>query len=296
MPEPVRGWAGARRWLGLGLGFALALLLAAAGAVVAQTRPAVIEVLLPDTDVELKLDDRVVRAPGRIYTVVTPPLEPGQAHRLTIEATLVPNVYTKVIRTREVTVRAGETVSLDLGPARSQPGDDVRISWVPTPETIVIEMGRLAGIGPGDVVYDLGCGDGIMIITAVKKMGAGKGVGIDVDPQRVAEARANARSAGVEDRIEIREGNILTLDPRDVADASVVMLYLGDEMNRQLRSYLWRALKPGTRIVSHRFEMDDWTPEKTVSIGDTDGERYVLHRWTVTGKEKEGHYPRTAAQ
>jgi uncharacterized protein (TIGR03000 family) len=285
------------------LGLALVVLLSA-GAAPGQAddkagrpakQPATIEVIVPDTKVEVKIGGSVARQTGRSRTFTTPPLEPGKTYHYRVEATIAPNVYTTIIRTREVALKAGERITVDVRSPKAEPGDDVRISWFRTPRPVAIKMGELARIGTDDVVYDLGCGDGIMIITAVTTMGARKGVGIDIDPKMVAKARANAEKAGVKDKIEIRKGNILKLDPKDVADATVVMLYLGDELHRQLRPYLWRALKPGTRIVSHRFLMDDWKPEKTITVTWV-GDEYTLHLWTITGQEKAGRYARMNVQ
>jgi SAM-dependent methyltransferase len=136
------------------------------------------------------------------------------------------------------------------------------VIWVPTPDEVVDEMMALADVKPGDVVYDLGCGDGRLVIAAAKR-GAGKAVGVDIDPDRIREARAAAREAGVADKVTFIEGDLFTMD---FSDADVVTLYLLPELNLRLRPKLL-ALRPGTRIVSHAFDMGDWTPdvERTVN-------------------------------
>jgi cyclopropane fatty-acyl-phospholipid synthase-like methyltransferase len=148
------------------------------------------------------------------------------------------------------------------------------IHWVPTPDPVVNGMLKLAGVGKTDVVYDLGCGDGKIVIAAAK-LGA-RGVGIDIDPQRVAEANANVKKAGLEGRVQIRLGDIF--DPAvKFDDATVVTLYLLNTLNEKLKPRLRAELKPGTRIVSHAFRMgDDWAPEKTESV---DGINFFL--WTI---------------
>ncbi len=203
-------------------------------------------------------------------------------------AVIDPNNYTTITRTKTVTFKAGKEITVDL--KQKDPNDRVKIRWVPTPKDIAKEMAKMAKMGKEDVVYDLGCGDGIMIITAVKELGAKKGVGIDLDPVRVKEATAAAKAAGVDNKIEIRMGDIL--DVKDISDASVVMLYLADEMNLRLRPMLWKSLKPGSRIVSHRFIMGDWKPDVTKEVKGEDGDEYTLHLWTITGKEKDGKYPK----
>ena len=124
-------------------------------------------------------------------------------------------------------------------------------------------MIKLAGVGPADVVFEPGCGDARITIEAVKA-GARKGVGIDIDPERVTESRGLVKAAGLDDRIEIRQGD--ALDIRDLSEASVVFLYMGDHFNLLIRPHLWRELKVGARVVSHRFTMGDWKPDRTVQV------------------------------
>jgi ribosomal protein L11 methylase PrmA len=143
-------------------------------------------------------------------------------------------------------------------------------------------MIKLAGIGKDDVVYDLGCGDGRMVIAAVKQGGAKKGIGVDIDPQRVKEAKENVQKEGVADKVEIREGDALKV--KDLSDATVVLLYMGNEFDLLLRPILEKQLKPGARIVSHRFTMGDWKPEKTETLTGKDGDRYLIHLWRIEKK------------
>ncbi len=140
------------------------------------------------------------------------------------------------------------------------------VHFVPTPMEAVMEMLQVAGVGPGDVVYDLGCGDGRFVINAVQKFGAKRGVGIDIDPVRVKESRENAISAGVSDRTTFFQGDLFESDFRD---ASVVTLYLLPSLNLKLRPKLFRELKPGSRIVSYAFDMDDWKADVTSRVGSS---------------------------
>ena len=126
-----------------------------------------------------------------------------------------------------------------------------------TPEDVVEAMLKMAGVTQEDVVYDLGCGDGRFVITAAKKFGA-RGVGVDIDPVRIEESNENARKGGVTDHVRFIEGDLFQTDIRG---ATVVTLYLLNELNLQLRPRLLRELKPGTRIVSHTFDMGDWEPD-----------------------------------
>jgi precorrin-6B methylase 2 len=144
-------------------------------------------------------------------------------------------------------------------------------------------MIEMAGVGPNDVVYEPGCGDARITIAAVKA-GAAKGVGIDLDPQRVAEAQANVKAANLEGRIEIRAGD--ALDIKDLAEATVVFLYMGDEFDRLIRPILWDQLRVGSRVVSHRFTMGDWKPDRTTQLMYAD-DFYNVHMWTITEEIKK---------
>jgi SAM-dependent methyltransferase len=135
------------------------------------------------------------------------------------------------------------------------------IHYVPTPTRVVDAMMSLAVVGPKDVVYDLGSGDGRIVIAAARR--GARGVGIELDPALVAEASRNAQKAGVLERVQFVEGDIFTAD---LSEASVVTLYLLSSINERLRPKLLRELKPGSRIVSHRFGMGDWVPEKTLTV------------------------------
>jgi cyclopropane fatty-acyl-phospholipid synthase-like methyltransferase len=155
-----------------------------------------------------------------------------------------------------------------------------RAPFVVTPPDVVERMLRLAGVGPQDVVYDLGCGDGRIVIAAAQKFGA-RGVGIDIDPARIAEAEANARTAGVDRRVTFRLQDALNAD---VSDATVVTLYLLSAMNVQLRPILTRQLRPGARIVSHSFAMGDWEPDVVDTFIDAQGTNRTLYLWRTNGQ------------
>jgi hypothetical protein len=152
--------------------------------------------------------------------------------------------------------------------------------YVPTPQDVVDRMLAFAQVTSNDVVYDLGSGDGRIVITAAKKYGA-RGVGIDIDPERIAESRRNARDAGVTALVEFRRGDILQAD---VSKATVVTLYLVSSGNLKLRPLLTRQLPVGTRVVSHAFGMGDWTPEKVERFKDAQGDERVIYLWRADGK------------
>ena len=162
--------------------------------------------------------------------------------------------------------------------AAAQAPEQIQINppYVRTPDHVVNAMLKLAGVKASDVVYDLGCGDGRIVIAAAKEHGA-HGVGIDIDPERVQEARQNARKAGVEGlvRFEVKD-----LFDADIHNATVVAIYLLPDVNLRLRPKLLRDLQPGTRIVSHDFHMGDWKPDKHLLV-DAGSNIYL---WTIPGR------------
>jgi uncharacterized protein (TIGR03000 family) len=232
----------------------------------------------------LEVEGEPTRQTGAVRRFVSPPLEPGKEYTYTLSAFWEPNNYTKITRVRKAVVRAGKETTVDLRARDPDQPDKIVIRWVPTPPEVVKAMLELGGVGKDDVVYDLGCGDGRIVISAVKDFKARRGVGIDLDPERIRECLANRKEAMVEDRVEFRQGDVLQI--KDFSPASVVMLYMSDDLNLALRPTLQKTLKPGSRIVSHRFTMGDWKPEKTITITDGAGEEYLIHLWTVGKKEK----------
>jgi SAM-dependent methyltransferase len=152
------------------------------------------------------------------------------------------------------------------------------VPYVPTPQPVVDKMLELARVGKNDTLFDLGCGDGRIVVTAAKAHGA-RGTGIDLDPARIAEAKENAKKAGVSDRAQFRVGDLFKTD---FSSATVVTLYLLPTINAKLRPQLWKQLKIGTRVVSHAFDMGaEWPAEKTADI---DGR--TIYYWTITDANK----------
>jgi protein-L-isoaspartate O-methyltransferase len=152
--------------------------------------------------------------------------------------------------------------------------------YAATPPDVVERMLGLAGVGPQDVVYDLGCGDGRIVIAAAQKFGA-RGVGVDIDAALIDQAQANARQAGVETRVTFRVQDAMTID---VSDATVVTLYLLSASNVKLRPILTRQLRPGARIVAHNFPIGDWEPDVVDTFKDAAGTTRTLYLWKADGK------------
>lgn len=149
------------------------------------------------------------------------------------------------------------------------------VPYVPTPQNVVYGMLELANVKKGEVVYDLGCGDGRIVITAAKKFGA-TGIGVDLNPERIKEANANAVEANVEDKVKFYEGN---LSDFDFSKADVLTLYLLPDVNLTLKPKIQEEMKPGSRVVSHAFSMGDWEPDQEITV---DGRTVYL--WIIPDK------------
>ena len=155
-------------------------------------------------------------------------------------------------------------------------GDKKIVPFVPSPQDVVDKMIELAGVKKGDTVYDLGSGDGRIVIAAAKK--GAKAVGFEIDPDLVKESRDNIRKAGVQELAEIRNQDILTVN---LSPASVVTMYLLPDVNLKLKPNLLSQLKPGSRVVSHSFDMGDWKPDKTERVNGR-----TIYLWTISAQAR----------
>jgi SAM-dependent methyltransferase len=175
--------------------------------------------------------------------------------------------------------------SLAVGQS-AQPKHELDVPYVPTTEAAVQAMLKLAGVKRTDIVYDLGCGDGRIVIAAAKDYGA-HGVGIDINPERVKEAKENAAKAGVTNLVRFEEKDLFDAD---IHEATVVTLFLLNSVNERLRPKLLRDLKPGTRVVSNTFGMGDWKPEKELMVGDPVQGFSLSHKlflWTIPQRNEK---------
>jgi uncharacterized protein (TIGR03000 family) len=241
-----------------------------------------LRVLLPQKRAQVMVDGKVVSAKGGDTREITAgPLAKGKKE-YEVTAVWDTNNYTRFTRTRKVSPQPGKKVDVDLRKSDPNNPDKIEIRYVPTPEDVVERMCKLAKVTKDDVVFDLGCGDGRIVITAVSDFKAKRGVGIDLDPERIEESVANAKKFGVSDKVTFRKGDVLKI--KDLSDASVVMLYMGEDVNLLLRPILQKTLKPGARIVSHRFSMGDWKPDKSETFTGADEDEYTIHLWTIGKK------------
>jgi len=182
-------------------------------------------VLVPEAghkETVLKIGGVATEQRGGDRKFVTPPLDKGYSYTYNFEAVIEPNNYTTIFRKKAVTFKAGENLTVDL--RQKDKDEKIEVRWVPTPDDVVDKMCELAKVTKEDVVYDLGCGDAVMLIRPIKKFGAKKGVGIDIKPDMIERAKENAKKAGVADKIELRVGDILNVTNKDLPEASGVLL------------------------------------------------------------------------
>jgi uncharacterized protein (TIGR03000 family) len=245
-----------------------------------KAAPANLTVELPAADARLEVDGEPTRQSGATRRFVSPPLKPGTRYHYLFQIWYWESGK-MIVRKRSVPVRAGETITVDL--RKPAPGDVTPdVIYVPTPQAVVDKMLQMAEVKKDDLVYDLGCGDGRIVVTAAKKHGS-KAVGFDIDPDRVKEARENVRKNGVGDLVTIKQEDIFK---QDLSQANVVTLYLLPELNVRLIPQL-EKLKPGSRIVSHDFNMKGVKPKQVVTMDAAeDGREHTIYLW-VTPLEKE---------
>jgi hypothetical protein len=203
---------------------------------------------------------------------------PGcSAERSDREGGIVKNIKRAARFTAVLTMASLTAFHISL--VRAQEGKIV--PYVPTPQEVVERMLTLAQVKKGDIVYDLGSGDGRIVVTAAKKYGV-KAVGFEIDPERIKESHENIKKAGVEHLVEIRQQDIRTVD---LSPATVLTMYLLPEVNLMIRPNIWKQMKPGSRVVSHDFDMADWKPLKTEHIKDGSSWDHTLYLWHVEAKK-----------
>ncbi len=176
------------------------------------------------------------------------------------------------------------------GAAAQAPQKELRapdVVFVPTPQEVVDAMLKVAKVGKGDVLYDLGSGDGRIPITAAKKLGIARGIGIDINPERIKEANENLKKAGVGKRVKFINADLYETDLRK---ATVITLYLLPALNLKLLPKLLKEVKPGTRVVSHAFDMGTWTPDQTLDIRG-----HPVYFWTIPAPGTPSHDAAMAA-
>jgi hypothetical protein len=196
---------------------------------------------------------------------------------VSVEETLMKNLRRTMMGVALVIALAA---ALHLKLVHAQEGKIV--PYVPTPQEVVERMLELAQVKKGDVVYDLGSGDGRIVITAAQKYGV-RAIGFEIDPVRIKESQENIVKAGVGNLVEIRQQDIRTVD---LSPASVLTMYLLPEVNLMIRPNIWKQMKPGSRVVSHDFDMGDWKPLRTENVKDSHNWDHTLYLWHVEAAKK----------
>jgi len=247
-------------------------------------------VLVPERgheETKLTISGAATEQSGEERKFMTPPLDKGSTYTYTFQALIVPNNYTKITRTKSVTFKAGDDIKVDLT-EKDEKTDKIVVRWVPTPDDIVDKMCDMARVTKDDVVWDLGCGDAVMLIRPIIKFNAKKGVGIDIDPKMIEIAKKYAANKGVTEKVDLRVGDILDAKQMpDLKDATVVLLYIGDDLGERLGPVLRANLKPGARVVSHRFSLGDWKETRRQTVRGQDGADYDLLLWIVGDNENK---------
>jgi uncharacterized protein (TIGR03000 family) len=228
----------------------------------------------------LTVDGQETKQTGSVRRFISPPLTPDKNYRYTFQWT-----YRKdgkaVARTRIVYVHAGESKEVDLTDEAEDAGTKLDVPFEPTPQDVVDKMLEMAAITEKDVVYDLGCGDGRIVVTAAKKYGC-KAAGFDLDPKRVKESLANVKAADVEKLVTIEKKNLFDVD---LKPASVVTLFLLPDVNVKLVPQL-EQLKPGSRILSHDFAIEGVKPLKVVKVASKEDQRqHTIYIWIAPLKK-----------
>ena len=249
-----------------------------------------LKLLLAQSDATIfleKVDGEVVKGEGEERRAT---LElPADKDEIKLIAVWEPNNYTKITRPRTVKYKEG-VITVDFLSPSEKEKDDIVVRFVPTPQQFVDAMCKLGKVGKDDIVYDIGCGDARMIITAIKGFSGKRGVGWKSTPNWSRCPRTRSRRPASENKIEIREGDVLKIN--DLSDATVVLLYMGDDINARLKPILKKTLKPGSRIVSHRFpdgrRLAAGSFEHVVATkGEYPGYEHDIHLWVIKGDEKK---------
>jgi uncharacterized protein (TIGR03000 family) len=244
-----------------------------------ESKPAKLRLLVPAA-AKVSIDDYATASTGEVRLYETPPLLAGKTFTYQIKATWDEGSV-RIVRMAAAKVEAGKETVVDLRHG-SKDGSSSQIIFLPTPDVVVAKMMELAMVTKDDVVFDLGCGDGRMVIAAAKKYGA-HGVGIDLDPQRVKEARANVDQEKVDQLVEIRHGDALKV--ADLDRATVIVLYMLPEFMDKLKPVVQMQCKPGTRIVAHDYPFPGWEPQRKLTMPSKRRPmQHTLYLWVVGEK------------
>ena len=278
-------------WTIFGIGFLLVVLVGLLASLTgrnafAQPGPgsvrSKVKVNLPQADAELYIEDKLTKTTGQVREFETPETTPGQKYLYELRVVWKPNKFTTMTRTRTVKFVGGEEVAIDM--TQALPTDRADSTVKAATDDAIAELVKAAEIGPRDIAFELKSTDARVLIAAVKA-GAKRGVALQADAEKMKGPKAKVKAAELEGKIDLMP--VDASECRDYADATVVFLNLGEEVNLALRPVLLRELKAGTRIVSYRYGLGDWKPTTTAKGVNSDGENYEIFSWIITEDDKK---------
>lgn len=278
-------------WTVFGLGFLLVVLVSLLASLTGRaafaqqpvpTTRSKVKVTVPQEDAELYIEGKLTRTAGKSREYDTPALEPDTKYLYELKVVWKPDKFTTLTRTRTIQFVAGDEVVVDLGVP--QPTDTADVTVKPAPADVIAELVKVAAIGTEDVAFEPSTTDARVLVEAVKA-GAKRAVGVQLDADKVKAAKATVAKAELEGKIDILQ--LAPVDCKDYAEATVVFLHAGEEVNLALRPVLLRDMKAGSRIVSYRFGMGDWKPTATTQGTTSEGDEYEIYTWTVTDEDKK---------
>lgn len=273
--------------------FVLVGLLASVASAVAQppqppTNPPIanvrskVKVTVPQDDAELTVEKIATKTLGKVREFDTPEMEAGKRFVYDFQVTWKPNKFTVITRTATRKFTAGDELTVDL--TKDEGNDKAVVTLKPPTDDVVAELVKVAKLTKDDVVVDLG-GSDARLLTAAVKAGAKRGVAIQPNADKAKATKEQAKKAEMEGKIDVQQ--VEPADGKDYPEATVVFLYLGEEINTAVRPTLLRDLKPGARVISYRFKMTDWPPSDTAKGVNADGDNYEIYTWKVTDTDKQ---------
>jgi len=241
-----------------------------------------VRVTVPQDDAELTVETVVTKTKGKVREFDTPEMDAGKRFVYDFAVTWKPNKFTTITRKATRKFTAGDELVVDL--TKDEGNDKAVVTLRPPTADVVAELVKVAKLTKDDVVFDLG-GSDARLLTAAVKAGAKRGMAIQPDTAKATATKEQVKKAEMEGKIDVHQ--VEFADSKDYPEATVVFLYLGDEVSAALRPTLLRDLKPGTRVISYRFKMGDWPPADTTNGVNADGDNYEIYTWKVTDADKQ---------
>jgi uncharacterized protein (TIGR03000 family) len=239
------------------------------------------KVLVPQADAELFIEKAPTKTQGKVREFDTPEMEAGKRYVYDFKVVWKPNKFTTITRTATRKFSAGDELNVDL--TQDEGNDKTTVSLKPPTNDVIAELVKISNPTKDDIVFELGGSDARLLIASTKA-GAKRAVGVQPDADRVKDQKDQIKKADLEGKIDIQPTDIR--EGRDYSEATIVFLYLGEEVNTAMQSVLLRDLKPGARIISYRFKMGNWTPTTTTPGVNADGDNFEIYTWVVAEGDK----------